>query len=137
MPEEVIWAEIGKRRSAMSLAELFELKMIFRASVQAITYRCKDLGIISPALMGRMFDVFRELGWRSPPYEEPLAMPGERSGRFERLCFRAISEGAISESKASELLGMSVYDLNRYMEDPSFPNAGVSGEGVASEMRIG
>lgn len=136
MPEEVIWAEIGKRRSAISLAELFELKRIFRASAQAITYRCKDLGIISPALMGRMFDVFRELGWRSPPYEEPLAMPGERSGRFERLCFRALSEGAISESRASELLDMSVYDLNRHMEGPSFSSAEVSGDGITSEMRI-
>ena len=137
MPEEAIRAEVGKRRSAISLAELFELKMIFRASVQAITYRCKDLGIISPALMGRMFNAFRELGWRSPPYEEPLAMSGERSGRFERLCFRALSEGAISESRASELLEMSVYDLNRQMVDPSFPDAGVSGEGIGAEMKIG
>ena len=114
----MIWAEIGKRRSAISLGELFRLKRIFRASVQAITYRCKDLGIISPALMGRMFDEFRGLGWRSPPYEEPDATRGERSGRFERLCFRALSEGAISESNAPELLEMSVYDLNRQMEDP-------------------
>ena len=135
MPEEVIWAEVGKRRSAISLGELFRLKRIFHASVQAITYRCKDLGIISPALMGRMFNEYSEFGWRSPPYEEPLAMQGERSGRFERLCFRALSEGAISESKASELLEMSVYDLNRQMEDPSFPNSEVSSVGIESETR--
>ncbi len=131
MPEEAIWAEIGKRRSAIGWAELFKLKLVFGASVQAITYRCKDLGIISPALMGRMFTVFTERGWRSPPYEEPLASDGERSGRFERLCFRALAEGAISESKASELLEMSVYDLNRQMEDPSFPGVGFSGEKTA------
>ena len=135
MPEEVIWAEIGKHRSTIGWAELFRLKLVFGVSVQAITYRCRDLGVISAALMGRMFDTFTELGWRSPPYKEPFAMKGERSGRFERLCFRAFAEGAISESKVSELLEMSVYDLNRQMEDPSFPNAGVSSGEIASEMR--
>ena len=136
MPEEVIWAEVGKRRSAIGWAELLRLKLVFGASVQAITYRCKDLGVISPALMGRMFDKFTELGWRSPPYEEPLASEGEQSGRFERLCFRALAEGVVSESKASEFLEMSVYDLNRQMEDPSFPNVGVSGETI-TPGRIG
>ena len=34
-------------------------------------------------------------------------MPGERPMRFERLCFRALAEGAISEAKAAELLGHS------------------------------
>ena len=119
MPEEVMWSEIGRHRTSLGWAELFKLKLMLGVSVQAITYRCKDLGIISPALMGRMFDLFEELGWRSPPYEEEHPMPGEDSGRFERLCFRALAEGAISESKASELLEMPVHDLNVLMESPT------------------
>ena len=119
MPEEVMWSEIGRHRTALGWAELFKLKLMLGVSVQAITYRCKDLGIISPALMGRMFDLFEELGWRSPPYEEEHPMPGEASGRFERLCFRAMAEGAISESKASELLEIPVHDLNVLMENPT------------------
>ena len=118
MPEEVMWAEIGKNRTALSWAELFKLKLMLGVSVQAITYRCKDLGIISQSLMGRMFDQFEELGWRSPPYEEEHPMPGETSGRFERLCYRALAEGAVSESKASELLEISVHDLNELMDNP-------------------
>ena len=118
MPEEVLWKEIGRHRSAIGLAELLRLKRMFGVSVQAITYRCKDLGIISAAQMGRMFDRYQELGWRSPPYREAFPMAGERSGRFERLCFRALSEGVISESKASELLEMPVHDLNLLMEAP-------------------
>ncbi len=43
---------------------------------------------------------------------------GEEPKRFERLTFRALAEGAISESKAAELLGLSVRDLNRRMEEP-------------------
>ena len=45
-------------------------------------------------------------------------MPGERPMRFERLCFRALAEGAISEAKAAELLGHSVRELNRRMDEP-------------------
>ena len=92
---------------------------MYGASFQAITYRCKDLGIISPALMGQMFDEFTELGWRDPPYEEEFAMPSERSERFERLCLRALAEKALSPSQASELLEVSVCDLHRRMrQDP-------------------
>ncbi len=36
----------------------------------------------------------------------------------ERLTFRALAERAISESKAAELLGVSVRELNRQMDEP-------------------
>ena len=135
MPEEVAWAEIGKHRSAIGWAELFNLKLVFGVSVQAIAYRCKDLGIISLTLMGRMFDTFTELGWRSPPYEEPFAMPSERAGRFERLCFRALAEGAITETVASELLETSVYDLNHQMDSPPVQEESSSDKEPATEAR--
>ena len=44
MPADALWAKIGKHRTAIGWGELFELKQLFGASVQAITYRCKDLG---------------------------------------------------------------------------------------------
>ena len=116
MPEEVLWSKIGKHRSDIDWRELVVLKLTYGMSVQAITYRCKDIGIISQALMGRLFDIFKEDGWRSPPYKEPLDMPGGRFGRFERLCFRALAERAISESKASELLEVPVHDLDSLWE---------------------
>ncbi len=118
MPADVLWAEIGKHRTAIGWGELFELKRLFGASVQAITYRCKDLGIFSEAAFRRLFNDFDRFGWRSPPYEEPHARKGEEPKRFERLTFRALAEGAISESKAAELLSLSVQDLNRRMEEP-------------------
>ena len=118
MPAETLRAEIGKRRKSMGWGELFELKRIFGVSVQALTYRCKDLGIFGAPLVRRLFDEFTRRGWRSPPYREPGAMPGERPTRFERLCFRALAEGAISEAKAAELLGHSVRELNRRMDEP-------------------
>ena len=66
-----------------------------------------------------MFDEFKRLGWRDPHYEKPLAIQkGEKPRRFKRLCLRALAEGAISEPKTAELLGISVRELNRRMNEP-------------------
>ena len=118
MPAEALWAKIGKHRTSIGWDELFELKQIFGASVQAVTYRCKDLGIFNVSLFRRLFNEFTRRGWRTPPYKEPYAKEGEKPKRFERLTFRALAEGAISEPKAAELLGVSVRELNRRMEEP-------------------
>ena len=118
MPANALWAKIGKRRTSIGWSELFELKRVFGSSVQAITYRCKDLGIFTDALFRRLFNNFGRFSWRRPPYKEPYAMEGEEPKRFERITFRALAEGAISESKAAELLGVSVRELNRRMEEP-------------------
>ena len=116
MPEEVLWTKIGRHRSDIDWKELLALKLVFGMSIQAITYRCKDLGIISQALLGRLFDIFEQHGWRSPPYREPLEVLGSPFRRFERLCLRALAEGAISESKASELLERPVSELDSLWE---------------------
>lgn len=118
MPADALWAKIGKHRTSISLGELLELKQLFGTSIQAITYRCKDLDIFSESLFRRLFNAFTRFGWRSPPYKEPRAREGEEPKRFERLAFRALTEGAISEPKAAELLGLSVCELNRRMGEP-------------------
>jgi Zn-dependent peptidase ImmA (M78 family) len=125
MPAESMWNEVGKRRTHISLAELIRLKEIFGASCQAITYRCKDLGIISQTLFAELFAMFKEKGWRTNPYEEAGAMPPgkESPRRLERLCYRALAEGAISEAKAAELLGVSTRELNRRLDDVQLAGA--------------
>ena len=121
MPAEALWREIGKHRTMISLGELSKLKLLFGASFQAITYRCRDLGIINDASYRRMFQIFNEHGWRKPPYEEPNALPWTKEvpSRMERLCFRALAERLISESKAAELLGIPVRELARRMDEPA------------------
>lgn len=127
MPAETLRAEIGKHRQSIGWSELFDLKRIFGVSVQALTYRCKDLGIFGNPLFRRLFDEFSRRGWRRPPYREPGAMAGEEPKRFERLCFRALAEGAISESRAAELLGHSVRELLQLMDEPPCMETASSG----------
>ncbi len=118
MPAETVRAEIGNHRKSISLGELFALKALFGVSVQAIAYRLKDLTITSPGLHRELYKSFARAGWLKPPYPEPSALPKEEPRRFRRLCFRALAEDTISEAKAAELLGMSVRDLNRAMDQP-------------------
>ena len=115
MPAELLWSEVGKRRTSISIGELVDLKVLFGASVQAVAHRCKDLGIIGPTLYAGLFKEFRERGWRTAPYPEPERLQPEKPKRFERLCLRALAEDAVSESRAAELLGISVWELDRRM----------------------
>ena len=118
MPADALRAAIGKRRTSIGWSELFDVKRMFGVSVQSLTQRCQTLGIFTKVLCRRLFSEFSRLGWTRRPYDEPCAMPAEQSGRFERLCVRAVAEGAISESRAAELLGITVRRLNGRMDQP-------------------
>ena len=100
MPAETVRAEIGRHRKSIGWGQFLDLKRIFGVSVQALAYRCKDPGIFGAPLFRQLFREFARGGWRSPPYQEPEVMPGKRPTRFESLCFRALSKGAISEARA-------------------------------------
>lgn len=114
MPAGTLRAEIGHRRRSISIGELTALKARFGVSLQALTYRCKDLEIISQSTFAQLFKTFSDRGWRTEPFEEPGSLPPdyEHPKRFERLCYRALAERIIGESKATELLGIGVTELN-------------------------
>ncbi len=118
VPADVLRAEVGVNRSLISIGELVVLKKRFGVSIQALTYRCKDLGIINQAAFGRLFKTFAERGWRTMPFEEPETMPPEMEEpkRFERLCYRALAERVIGEARAAELLGISVRELDARLD---------------------
>lgn len=117
MPAEMLWAEVGRKRRAISLAELLQLKRLFGTSVQAIAYRLKDLGITGATTYRRMFDRFERLGWLTPPYPEAHPMPKVEPQRFRRLCFRGLAEGIVSEAAAAKLLDMSAARLRRALRE--------------------
>ena len=118
MPADVLRAEVGANRSSISIGELVALKERFGVSVQALTYRCKDLGIIRQSEYSKLFNTFTDRGWRRPPFQEPATMAPEKEEpkRFERLCYRALAERVIGESRAAELLGISVRELNARLD---------------------
>lgn len=119
MPASILRMEIGQNRHQLTTEELLFLKPFFGVSVQAMTYRCKDLEIINARTFQNLFKEFSDKGWRSPPYEEPHKIPKENPCRFQRLCYRAIAEGAISIAKGAELLETTVMALTEKIGEES------------------
>ncbi len=113
MAREMMLRVLGKHRKSISLGELVELKKIFKVSVAALVVRCSQLGILPAAAYGRLWAQIRTRGWNQPNSGEPHRFPAEVPQRMDRMCLRAVTEGAISEPKAAELLNISVRELDR------------------------
>jgi Zn-dependent peptidase ImmA (M78 family) len=114
MPADQLRQEAGDHRHAVAHEEVMGLKRVYRVAAAAMLVRFEQLGIISQMVMIRAFQTVAK-GWRS---EEPAPLePADRRGetevpeRFERLCYRALSEKLISLPKAAELLQRSAAEI--------------------------
>jgi transcriptional regulator with XRE-family HTH domain len=103
-PEPAVRFELGSSRKVINTRELYFLKLKYGLSMQGWIYRAKDAGVISEPAAVTMFRVFSSNGWRKmEPWNQ---VPAEEPRRMQRLVLRALSEGFISPSRASELLEM-------------------------------
>lgn len=113
MAKDMMLRLLGGHRTSISLGELAELKKIFKVSIASLVVRCSQLGVLTKAAYGRLWAQIKGLGWNGPMSTEPHQLQPEVPQRMERMCMRAVAEGAISESKAAELLNISVRELDR------------------------
>jgi len=116
VPEPKVIGSLGARRSALEFYELYLLKQEFGLSIGGWSYRARDLGVISKAAHKRFWRNLVSKGWNKTEPGEPY--PSEEPRLFEQTVYRALSENLIGESKAAELLSISVSNLaaNRRME---------------------
>ena len=84
-------------------------------SIQAWYYRAKDLGIISENAFDNFWKSLNAKGLTKQELGDPY--PLETTSRHRRLVARAYADGRISESRAAELLGVSVSDLHCILMD--------------------
>ena len=113
MAKDMMLRLLGNHRTSISLGELAELKKLFKVSIASLVVRCSQLGVLPKAAYGRLWAQIRGLGWNGPASTEPNPFPAEVPQRMERMCMRAVAEGAISEARAAELLNISVRELDR------------------------
>ncbi len=118
LPAEIMWTEMGRFRTSVSFGELFALKALLGVSVQALTYRARELGIIGEALFARLFHEFDAFGWRSPPFKEPEERSPESAKRLRRLCYRAVEEGLMNATEAAQALSVDEKLLREQMNAP-------------------
>lgn len=110
VPKQAAIDELGKRRTKLDLYELHLLKHKYGLSMLAWVFRAKDLGIISDRLAETWFMKFSRNGWRSAEPGDELPSEDEPT-RLHRLVLKAWKSGTISESRASELLGLPMSDF--------------------------
>ena len=111
LPASAIKKALGEKRSRLEARELLFLKMEWGLSMQACLYRTRDLAIIDPALYKGMFIHFSARGWRKREPGSPCVM--ECTVLFQQLVYRALGEGLLGESKAAELLVMSLMKFHQ------------------------
>ncbi|MCW2488036.1 ImmA/IrrE family metallo-endopeptidase [Candidatus Symbiopectobacterium sp. NZEC127] len=110
-PEVAVHQYLGNKRHHLEIQELYLLKMDYGLSMMACIYRAKQLEIITEAKSKDLFMLFSMRKWRS---QEPgQAYPVEQTSMFKQLIFRGLGEGILTESKAAELLGMSLVNFHQ------------------------
>ena len=113
LPADVFRAEVGMRRSQISLAELIPIKEYYGISLAAIVYRGLDLGVFTQSL-GRRFWQMRNQNPALKVEEGYGYYPGEeKSYRFEQLLSKALALELISYSKAAQLANTNVQALRQ------------------------
>lgn len=121
MTREHLLVEVGKHRHALGYQEIIGLKRLYRVSGAALLMRLRQLNIISQSTLTYAFQGIAR-GWRTqePEELEHAAERGtwERPRRFERLCYRALAEGLISLTKTTELLRLSVSEVEAGLRGP-------------------
>jgi Zn-dependent peptidase ImmA (M78 family)/DNA-binding XRE family transcriptional regulator len=119
--DEVIYNELGKNRTSISLSELRRIKELYGISIQAIIVRARTAGFIN-------YKTFQE--WKNS-YEEWKQTDAktndfghfhcyEKSAKFNNLLVQGVTERRISWSKAAELTGRKIDVLKRELGELNF-----------------
>ena len=119
LPADVLKQHLGERRSAIEPRELYLIKQAYGVSMSAIVVRAKQIGIISEAVCKTWLTERKAKGWNTREPGEPY--PAERPRQFEHLVYRALAEEIIGESKAAELLGLSLAEFQQQRQQVVTP----------------
>ena len=109
VPEEKVIEVLGNHRQSLEFPELYLLKQEFGLSMAGWSYRALATGVISKTAHKAFRQVFAREGWKEKEPGKPY--PPESPRLFDQTVYRALSEGWIGESKAAELLSITVHEL--------------------------
>ncbi len=106
LPRKSLKRILGEHRNYIEPRELSLIKQEFGISMSSILHRVEEIGIISKALYRKLRSEFNERDWLR---QEPGApYPQEKTHIFEQMIFHALAEDYIGESKAAELMNISL-----------------------------
>jgi Zn-dependent peptidase ImmA (M78 family)/transcriptional regulator with XRE-family HTH domain len=112
LPEKAI-KEITTKRGDFATREIELLQQRYGISFQAIVFRMSELNLISKEVQRRFFIRMRQDADFGAQVDKERFVGEETSHRFEALVYRALTQGLISMSRASGLLGVSVSEVHK------------------------
>lgn len=110
LPNDVFIQKIGRIRKDISLVELKELQRQYGISVEAMMVKARQVGIISKNRYESFYKHKNRVSTFKDKVEESV-FPCEESNRYERLVFKLLANGEITESKCASLLDRKVVDV--------------------------
>lgn len=113
IPKQTLIETFGSFRTNFLTNELLLFKKKFGASLSAIMYRNKEVGIVSESYL-KYFMIEYNQKWRN--LERNGYEGQESSDRFLQLLLRALAQDVISESKAASLNNMKVAEFHTFLE---------------------
>lgn len=116
VPASRVYAELGRRRTTLSLEELAVLKRRYGLSIQGWIFRACDLEIITPHHATSLWKDISRRGWRK---EEPVAFEShEEPLLLQQMIEHALAEGLLSRDRVR--LAVPTYG----MEAPAWEGTG-------------
>lgn len=110
LPTRICYDLLGKHRHDISYQELKAIQIEYGISIDALMYKLKEAKIISEQRY-KTFYMIKNTNKSFKSLIETSLYPEEKSYRFNRLVYRALSNELITISKAATLLCKSVTDV--------------------------
>ena len=112
LPSEPLTQKLGDKRKNLEIAELSLIKKEFGVSMQVVFIRASHAKIIDYNYSSKLWKLFKKEEWNiKEPGEQ---YPSEKVHHFKQMVLRAVSEEYIEESKAAELLDMTVHKFHKF-----------------------
>lgn len=104
-PRELMFHEVGQKRSVIGTEELLLLKQRFGLSIQALLHRLKDLSIINDHCYVQWWKYISRRSWKK---NEPNRLEPEKPEWLRQNVLRAFAEGVIGQEEAESMLGEKI-----------------------------
>ncbi|MDB4000835.1 XRE family transcriptional regulator [bacterium] len=106
LPKSGVMQHLGNHRRYLEIKELDLLKHEFGISMQGVLFRAWQCSVISNSVFQNWCKTFSKKRYKA--VEPGEAYPQEKTILLEQLVYRALGEEYIGESKAAELLSLSL-----------------------------
>lgn len=101
--------EISNQLTNLNIEKLAELKRYWKASMQSILYKAKDLGLITPNQSHYLWKQMGYLGYRK---KEPITISHDKPTLLTEIIQTYIDDLGYSKEELADLLQLNIEDLN-------------------------